>query len=548
MYNTYIDNRIKGMEISVIRSSQAKLGKFDLANKGSVGLCNITGKNNLIGSRNSKICFSPTINCPNSSIRFSLKASALTQSVPVQSEKVWREKSIKSKPNDGVKVYVGLPLDSVSDCNTVNHARAIAAGIKALKLLGVDGVELPVWWGIAEKETMGKYEWSGYLALAEMIQKAGLKLHVSLCFHASKESKIPLPKWVSQIGEAEPSIFFMDRSSHHFKECLSLAVDDLPVLNGKTPIQVYKDFCESFKTSFSPFLGSTITGISVGLGPDGELRYPSYGQKSKNTNIRGAGEFQCYDKNMINHLMQQAETFGNPLWGLCGPHDAPSYDESPISNNFFKENWGSWETPYGDFFLSWYSSQLISHGDRLLSLAASTFSDAHVIISGKVPLVHSWYRTRSHSSELTAGFYNTDKRDGYEEVVEMFSRNSSKMILPGMDLSDDHQPNESLSSPESLLEQITTVCRKRGVKISSQNSMVSGAPKGFEQIKKHLLNDYTVDLFTYQRMGAEFFSPDHFPSFTAFIRSLNQQELHSDDLPINEEESLTRKNLQTQAA
>lgn len=161
--------------------------------------------------------------------------------------------------SDGVKLFVGLPLDAVSSSNTINHARAIAAGLKALKLLGVDGIELPVWWGVVEKETRGKYDWTGYLALAEMIQKLGLKLHVSLSFHASKEAKIQLPEWVSQIGESDPSIFFKDQSGQHYKDSLSFAVTDVPVLDGKTPVQVYKEFCESFKTAFSPFMGSTIT-------------------------------------------------------------------------------------------------------------------------------------------------------------------------------------------------------------------------------------------------------------------------------------------------
>lgn len=155
---------------------------------------------------------------------------------------------------------MGLPLDIVShDCKSINHARAIAAGLKALKLLGVEGVELPVWWGIVEKDSMGEYDWSGYLAIAEMIQKVGLKLHVTLCFHGSKKPNISLPNWVSQIGESQSGIFFTDRSGQQYKECLSLAVDNLPVLNGKTPVQVYQSFCESFKSSFSPFMSSTIT-------------------------------------------------------------------------------------------------------------------------------------------------------------------------------------------------------------------------------------------------------------------------------------------------
>lgn len=141
----------------------------------------------------------------------------------------------------------------------MNHARAIAAGLKALKLLGVDGVELPVWWGVAEKEAMGKYDWSSYLAIVEMVKSLDLELHVSLCFHASGDPKLPLPEWVSRIGELDPSIYFTDKSGKQYKDCLSLGVDDVPVLHGKTPLEVYKAFLESFKSLFSPFIGSTIT-------------------------------------------------------------------------------------------------------------------------------------------------------------------------------------------------------------------------------------------------------------------------------------------------
>ncbi|GAV63404.1 Glyco_hydro_14 domain-containing protein [Cephalotus follicularis] len=484
---------------------------------------------------NHSVCFGQiTSRTQKPGLRFTTKAMRCEPARPghvSDSHSVTRFKLL-----DSVRLHVGLPMDAVSDSNTVNHARAIAAGLKALKLLGVEGVELPVWWGIVEKEVNGKYEWSGYIALAEMIQKAGLKLHVSLCFHASKQPKIPLPRWVSMIGESQFSIFFADKSRQPCKECLSLAVDDLSVLDGKTPMQVYQEFCESFKSAFSPFMGSTITGVTMGLGPDGELRYPSHHCLAKSTNMSGVGEFQCYDKNMLNLLKQHAEATGNPLWGLGGPHNAPDYDQPPNSNNFFSDYGGSWESPYGDFFLSWYSSQLISHGDRLLSLASSTFRDTEVTVYGKVPLMYTWYRTRSHPSELTTGFYNVANRDGYERVAEMFARNSCKMILPGMDLSDEHQPRESLSSPELLLAQIRTACRKHGIKVSGQNSYVSGAPGGFEQIKKNLLSDNVVELFTYQRMGAYFFSPEHFPSFTNFVRSFNQPILHSDDLPMEQKQ------------
>lgn len=162
---------------------------------------------------------------------------------------------------------MGLPADAVSDCNTVNHSKAIAAGLKALKLLGVDGVELPVWWGIVEKEAMGKYDWSGYLGLVQMIQDTGLLVRVSLYTHASTDPAIPLPQWVSTVGEADPSVFFTDRAGNLHKECLSLSADDLPVLEGKTPMEVYRALLQSFRETFSGFLGSTITVMATTNSP-----------------------------------------------------------------------------------------------------------------------------------------------------------------------------------------------------------------------------------------------------------------------------------------
>lgn len=128
-----------------------------------------------------------------------------------------------------------------------------------MKLLGVDGVELPLWWGVVEKEAQGEYDWSAYLDLAGMVRDAGLKLRASLCFHASPDHSIPLPKWVSKVGEAQGDIFFADGSGRRYKECLSLAVDELPLFDGKAPLDVYRGFMESFKSSFSDFIGSTIT-------------------------------------------------------------------------------------------------------------------------------------------------------------------------------------------------------------------------------------------------------------------------------------------------
>ncbi|EYU43891.1 hypothetical protein MIMGU_mgv1a0251151mg, partial [Erythranthe guttata] len=249
------------MEISVIGSSQVNVGRII-----DVGYCSFSRNSNikLFNSRNynnSKACSSnlgrnQTLVCPSrSTVGFCLKASASAQNQAVVSE----ESSNITEPIESTKLYVGLPLDTISKSNKINHARAIAAGLKALKLLGVEGVELPLYWGIVENEAMGEYNWTGYLAIIEIVQKLGLKLHLSVCFHASEEAKVSLPQWVSRIGESEPSIYFTDRSGGRYKDCLSLGADDVPVLDGKTPLEVYASFFENLKSSLSPFMGSTIT-------------------------------------------------------------------------------------------------------------------------------------------------------------------------------------------------------------------------------------------------------------------------------------------------
>jgi Glycosyl hydrolase family 14 len=42
--------------------------------------------------------------------------------------------------------------------------------------------------------------------------------------------------------------------------------------------------------------GTLFQEIQVGLGPCGELRYPSYPESNGTWRFPGIGEFQCYDK------------------------------------------------------------------------------------------------------------------------------------------------------------------------------------------------------------------------------------------------------------
>jgi Glycosyl hydrolase family 14 len=262
--------------------------------------------------------------------------------------------------------------------------------------------------------------------------------------------------------------------------------------------------------------------VTVSLGPNGELRYPSFPPATNSDEFTGVGEFQCYNKYTLSQLKEAAESAGNPLWGLAGPHDAPKYNESPTSSNFFKDHGGSWETPYGNFFLSWYSQQLLNHGDRLLSIASNVFGDLPVRMSAKVPLLHQWHDMRSRPAELTAGFYNASGRDGYDAVAEMFAKYDFMMVIPAMD--------KVGSNPELLLNQIKQACRRHNIQVCGENSAL--VKKGADNLEKIKQNAQAgLKAFMYQRMGAEFFSPEHWPLFRDFVRSMGRRQLVADDLP-----------------
>lgn len=111
----------------------------------------------------------------------------------------------------------------------------------------------------------------------------GLAVSVSFC------SRAPLPATADAPAGCE----------RHRQEsrlltivCLLLPfVHAVPVLGGRTALQAYTDLMVAFKAQFSELLGVVVTDANIGLGPKGELRYPSNPLDSR-WNFPGIGEFQ----------------------------------------------------------------------------------------------------------------------------------------------------------------------------------------------------------------------------------------------------------------
>ncbi|KAL2652859.1 hypothetical protein R1flu_020987 [Riccia fluitans] len=271
--------------------------------------------------------------------------------------------------------------------------------------------------------------------------------------------------------------------------------------------------------------------IQVGMGPAGELRYPSYPESNGTWKFPGIGEFQCYDKYMLSSLKAAADQAGHSEWGNGGPHNAGHYKQWPDETEFFHRE-GTWNTAYGEFFLKWYSEMLLAHGERLLSAAGGIFRGTGAHLSGKVAGIHWHYGTRSHAPELTAGYYNTRYRDGYYPIAEMFSRYGVTLNFTCIEMKDAEQPESALCSPEGLLRQVVLAARKAGIRLAGENALPRYDQTAHDQVvNKSRLHvgaqfghseDEPMCSFTYLRMSEPLFKPENWHVFVTFVRHMSE--------------------------
>lgn len=242
---------------------------------------------------------------------------------------------------------VWLPDDTAAGGAKLTRGAALEGRLRALAAAGVTGVAVDVWWGIAEAAGPGKYDFDAYAKLFAIAAAAGLKVSATMSFHAAGGNVgdtcyIPLPPWVLDAGEEEPDIFYTDAAGYRNRECLSLGADGVECLPAaaaakhddeeesspspppmRTPVRAYADFVSAFAARFrQALLSGTISEVTVGLGPAGELRYPSYPEGDGRWRFPGVGAFQCYDSHMKKSLASAALAAGEPEWGHGAPHDA----------------------------------------------------------------------------------------------------------------------------------------------------------------------------------------------------------------------------------
>lgn len=224
---------------------------------------------------------------------------------------------------------------------------------------------------------------------------------------------------------------------------------------------------------------------------------------------------------MLASLNACAREIGMREWASGGPSGSSSSTQNPENTDFFK-SFGSWDTPYGEFFLEWYSGQLLSHGERICRAAETLFQGTEVKPYAKVAGVHWHYSTRSHPSELTAGYYNTSKRDGYLPIARMFARYGFTMCCKCFEMKDSlEQLTTVWSSPEGFLRQLLLSARVCSIPFDGENSATTLDDDSFKQVLK-MSKETPSFSFNFVRMDKNMFNSRNWASFTRFVRQMSE--------------------------
>ncbi|KAK6140620.1 hypothetical protein DH2020_025637 [Rehmannia glutinosa] len=427
-----------------------------------------------------------------------------------------------------VPVYVMLPLGTISmECELVDPDNLINQ-LRTLKSINVDGVMVDCWWGIVEAIAPRHYNWSGYKKLFQIVQDLKLKLQVVMSFHecggnVGDDVHIPLPQWVMEVGNQNPDIFFTDREGRRNHECLTWGIDEERVLERRTAVEVYYDYMHSFRVEFDEFFeDGVISEIEIGLGPCGELRYPSY-PAQHGWKYPGIGEFQCYDKYLMKSFKKTTEMRGVSFLGE-GPKNVGSYNSKPYETQFFRDG-GDYNGYYGRLFLHWYTQVLIDHGDRVLAMANLAFKGTP--IAAKLSGIHWWFKTESHAAELTAGFFNPSFRDGYAQIASMLKKHETALNFTCVELRTlDQQKDfpEALADPEGLVWQVLNVARDVGIRMATENALPCYQSEGYNKIVEISKPDPQgrhVCAFTYLRLCQQLMEEGNLLEFEKFVKRMH---------------------------
>ena len=405
--------------------------------------------------------------------------------------------------------YVMAPLTIFNSDQTFKDYNGLKTMLNKLKESKVDGIMVDVWWGLVEASPK-TYTWTGYDQLFQMFIELGFKIMPVMSFHrcggnVGDDANIPLPKF---IVNSDKKPFFKDQNGNVDDEYISFGYDEVKI-EGRTPIQMYKDFIEAFAKQYKKYLDNgTIPEIEVGMGPCGELRYPSY-QSSFGWSYPGCGGFQSYDDKMVEKLNNDAAKVNNGFGH--NPTNVGDLNALPGESDFWAYDWKS---DYGQWYIHWYANQLIEHGKRIMKASREVLPTTK--LSSKISGIHWWYMSACHCAEITAGLLNFNYEDGYKNIIESFKSYNYGCCFTCLEMTPTISTG---SNPVYLVQQILDDCSISGVEFEGENALETYDVAAYNRIVEWAQKGLST--FTFLRLTDNLIKDDTFKNFKVFVENMH---------------------------
>ena len=258
-----------------------------------------------------------------------------------------------------VPLFANIPLETVAQNGELKDPSGIESMLRRLREDGMNGIIADMWWSVVEQQPK-QYNFKPYRQLLTLAEANGLRVKFILGFHDcgstyGDDCDIKLPAWV--LKERSNDVFYKDSAGSASESYISLFADEAALFGDdssrRTPLQIYGDFIEHFSAEFKEDLNKTIDSVVIGLGPSGQLRYPSY-RVDKNA-FCGVGSFQSFDKHALESLERAAVlhdahriasrddgestsplTANTKFAGRRGVEEVFNYESKPNQTRFFR--------------------------------------------------------------------------------------------------------------------------------------------------------------------------------------------------------------------
>jgi len=444
-----------------------------------------------------------------------------------------------------VPIFVMLQLDWLSDDGqALRYKEDLKRQLTAAKTAGVKGVMADVWWGLCEPKPED-YHFGGALELCNLLKSLGLELQAVMSFHqcggnVGDSVSFPLPDWC--LNKAKSGGFlYKSKWGVTSEDCLSLSADRQQIFptgagGTRTALQCYQDFMAAFLKAMGNHVGSTICELQVGMGPCGELRYPSY-LMSNGWNWPGVGIAMAYDKGMLQMLKDDA--------GMTEPPKSLPEDQNAMPDDIpiFKAPGMEFRSGTAKAFLEWYSSVLIRHGRDVLSEAkkaidrVGSYPANKFCLSVKVSGLH-WHVTHpSRATEACAGYNccTSEAADAYMAIAKMLAESSKEAKRPilfnftCMEMTNDSNGGvpKALSAPEDLIAQVRKACIFHQVPLAGENALEFDIATGdwaFKQMEKQIRSfspgSDAMHGLTLLRLSDNFVRPESLQQLGLFVSKI----------------------------